>query len=176
MSVPDEVREELRALLAEKAEALGWSGLTWVDKSQKYEEWTRAKEVGDVLAKYMDRGQVRVYIKDTLMKNYTRSRLADDARPLRVLGVAPEVKPSATYRQPHGRRFEDGRVIGWGRAADWKTILMALHERAYCTPKAVPYGVVLLEATGRFGQEDVREMVGDAASRLGIERIIWLEA
>jgi hypothetical protein len=71
--------------------------------------------------------------------------------------------------------LDDGRVIGWGRAAEWKTILMALHERAFPLVDARPFGAVFLEATGRYGEKEVREMVNAAAEHLKVERLIWLE-
>jgi hypothetical protein len=52
---------------------------------------------------------------------------------------------------------------------------MALHERTYSASRR-PYGVVFFNSTGRYAQEDMRVMIEDAAKRLGISRIVWLEA
>jgi hypothetical protein len=91
----------------------------------------------------MDSGKVRVYIKDTLLKDYAGHRLADDVAPLRALGFSsPFAEAEETYVKPHGRRLLDGRIVCWGRAEDWKSILMALHERAYVRESARPHAAV----------------------------------
>jgi hypothetical protein len=144
-------------------------------KAKYYEDWTGDSNIGGVLGRYMDKGQVRVYIKDSLMKGYARSRLADPTRILRVLGVDSEVEQVESYVKPHGKRLADNRVICWGRAEAWKNILMATYERAYACQQAVPHAAVLLQAVGRFGQDATRRMVETAARKLGIEHIVWLD-
>lgn len=179
MRVPDDVRVGMRRKLWAVAEAVDWARLSWVEKSAHYEAWSRDPEVGGQLGHYMDQRQVRVYIKDTVMKGYGRSTLADPSGAMRVLGLlATGTVPAPTvvqeYQRPHGRRLSDGRVIAWGKAKDWKAILMSIHERAFEAKDGRPYGAVLSAAVGRFTEDDTRRLVTDAATRLGIERLVWL--
>ena len=175
MSVPDTTRTALREELWRQANELGWANLSPIQKSRQYQAWTKNPEIGGRLGRYMAQGQVRVYIKDTILKDYTRSRLADDERPFRVLGLPRTMHVVETYCKPHGRRLEDGRVICWGRADDWKTILMALHERTFGNSHSCPHAVVLLPSPGRFHEIHARTMVEDAATKLGIARVLWLD-
>ena len=175
MNVPDTTRNSLKAKLWEQADRLDWAMLSPTDKSRHYEVWTRDANIGGRLSRYMDQGQVRVYIKDTLLKDYMRWRLASLERPFRVLGIPESVSIAETYTKPHGRRLQDGRVICWGRAGDWKTILMALHERAFKNAATRPYAAVFLFSSGRFHEDHARQLVADAAEKLGIEKIIWLD-
>jgi hypothetical protein len=168
------VREALRQRLWETADRIGWMSLSPVVKSKSYEDWTRDPQVGGLLARYIDRGQVRVYLKDTLLKDYVREHLADESRPFRVLGITDAAAVEA-YIKPHGRRLGDGRVICWGRAEDWKSVLMAVHERTYAKGNARPFAAVLMQPTGRLHEDHVRELIEDAAKKLGIERIVWLD-
>ncbi len=175
MSIPDTVRKRLRDELWTRADTLDWLSLTNGEKSKYYELWTEDVEIGEVLSRYIDKGNVRVYLKDTLLKGYTRDRQGSDARPLQLLGITPEVPLVKRYTKPHGRRFADGQVVSWGRADDWKAILMSLFERTHGDPAAHLTGAVLTNAVGRYGEPRIRAMVEDAAARLGIERIIWLD-
>lgn len=175
MSVPDQVREELRGRLWGLADQIAWMNLSQTEKSKCYEDWTRDPRIGGVLARYIDKGHVRVYLKDTLLKDYTRNRLADSARPFRVLGIPASTEVLETYVKPHGRRLTDGRVVCWGRAEDWKLVLMAVHERAFVNRHGKAFGAVLLQASGRFQSKEIREVVDDAAKKLGIERLVWLD-
>jgi hypothetical protein len=176
MSVPDEVRERLKRRLWEEANRVGWATLSPVAKAKHYEDWTRHSEVGGVLTRYVDPGQVRVYIKDTLLKNYGLDRLADQARPFRVLGISENDEVAERYIKPHGRRLANGSVICWGRADDWKTVLMAVHERAFVRPGARPSAAVLFQASGRYHENHAREPIEDAARKLNIEKLVWLDA
>lgn len=173
MSVPETTRKSLRDRLWQQADKLGWAMLSPTEKSRHYETWTRHPEVGGRLSRYMDQGQVRVYIKDTLLKDYTRARLAGWEKPFRVLGICASANVVESYTKPHGRRFDDGGVVCWGRADDWKTVLMALHERTFDTD-AHPYAAVFLFSVGRYHDEQVRRLVEEAARKLGIKRVIWL--
>ena len=176
MSVPDATKTALKNKLWQQADDLEWVNLSPADKSQHYEAWTKDPGIGRRLGRYMGQGQVRVYIKDTLLKDYTRSRLANHERPFRVLGI-PEAAAfvAEMYDKPHGRRLEDGRLICWGRADNWKTILMALHERAFGNSNSYPHAAVFLYSVRRFHETDARVLVEDAALKLGIERVIWLD-
>lgn len=174
MSVPDHVRESLRARLWKEADAKQWTLLSPGAKSASYEAWTRDPQIGGVLARFIGVSDVRVYLKDTLLKDFARQKNADDKVILRVLGLKG-VASARCYIKPHGRRFADGRVVCWGRANAWKSVVMAAYERACGEKGAKPFGVVLTRSLGHYHQPSVRKMIEGAATKLGIERIVWLE-
>jgi hypothetical protein len=174
MSVPDNVRKTLRQQLWTLADELGWMNLPTTDKKKLYENWTGDQKYGGTLARYIDKGQVRVYLKDTIMKEYTRAAGADSSRPLRLLKLPADTTFAQTYIKPHGRRLNDGRIICWGRASDWKLVLMALHERSANHENTTPFAAILANATGRFAEPSVRRMIEDAATKLTIQKLLWV--
>jgi hypothetical protein len=173
MSVPNEVRKQLRKQLSAVADELGWMSLSTTEKRKLYEDWTRDPKYGGTLAKYIDKGQVRVYLKDTILKDYTRAAGADPSRPLRLLKISADAPVAQTYIKPHGRRLADGRVICWGRASDWKLVLMALHERSSNGQNVVPFAAILADATGKFAEPGIRRIVEDAATKLTVQKLLW---
>lgn len=173
MNVPQHIRDEIRDRLWAEADRLNWSTLRAPDKSRYYSIWTETKDLGGRLAVFMDPRQVRVYIKDTLLKSYAREAMADEARPYRVLGIAEGALALESYIKPHGRLLDDKRQIAWSRASEWKATLMALHERSFARGK--PHAAVFFESGARFATDSDRAVVTDAARKLGIERIIWLD-
>lgn len=175
MRVPSEVRTEIRQRLWEAADTLGWHTLTWVEKSPLYEGWTKDVSIGGVLSRYMDQRQVRVYIKDTLMKGYVRNRQNDLEHILRIVGLDSKPVVTELYQRPHGVCLDASLLLCWGSADEWKLILTAIHERGYEMPGSRLCAVVLLNALGRFHQLDTRAMVEDAAKKLLIERVCWVE-
>ena len=178
MRIPEQVRSGLRERLWAVADELDWSRLSWHEKSARYEAWTRDPKVGGLLSNYMDQRRIRLYIKDTVMKGYVRSRLADPKPVLLLLNIIGEGQdlPSfaEVYERPHGRRLVDGRVVVWSKAKDWKTALMVTHERAYTARGGSPYATVLFSAAGQFAETSFRSMAENAAAKLEIERVVWL--
>jgi hypothetical protein len=174
MGIPDNIKEEVRKRLWDEADRLEWSALSASDKTRYYSAWTETADIGGKLAAFMDARKVRVYIKDTLLKPYTRERSADEKPMFRILALPPDTKPVTTYIKPHGRRLFDGREIAWSRAAEWKATLMALHERAF-EHHGTPFAAVLFESATKHGEARSRATVEDAARKLGIERVVWLD-
>lgn len=175
MTVPAGVRDSIRKILWERAEDLRWQDLSSGEKSKYYESWTREEALGGVLSRYIDATHVRVYIKDTLLKDFTRTRMAEPRRPLKAIGINPdleEIEGIETFEKPYGVRLRDGRVVCWGRADAWKAILLAVHERAF--EKGEPYGAVLMSSP-RFHDLDARRVVESAARKLGIHKLDWLD-
>jgi hypothetical protein len=173
MNLPDSVRDLLRERMWRIADEINWLALGPTEKSQHYENWTKDPEVGGVLQRYMPVGQVRVYIKDSVLKDYPRARRADQEKPFRMLGFESNLGIERVFIKPHGRLLADGRIVCWGRAADWKTILMAVFERSFTTTEATPHAAILTESAEKFSENSVRAVVIEAARRLGVEKVIW---
>ena len=174
MSIPTAIRDEIKDMLWREADRLDWSSLSASAKSKYYTNWTETKEIGGRLAGFMDPRQVRVYIKDTLLKSYTRERFSDQGRVFRILRLPPDVAFSSPYIKPHGRLLQDGRQIAWSRATEWKAVLMALHERAF-RDGGSPCAAVLFEAGTKHMDMKSREVVESAARKLGIETLVWID-
>jgi len=173
MSVPASIRREIKERLWAEAGRLNWSALSAADKSRYYSVWTEAEGVGGRLGQYMDPRKVRVYIKDTLLKSYTREASSNPVRVFRVLGIEENAEITATFIKPHGCLLSDGRHIAWSKASDWKATLMALHERTF--EEGEPCAAVLAESAAKFGLASERAVVESAADKLGIKRLVWLD-
>jgi hypothetical protein len=175
MMLPDAIRDAMRDRLWRLADEMGWSSLGDSERSRCYEMWTKDQSIGGQLAHYMDPRKVRVYIKDSLLKPYERARLLENEGEIWcLLGVQQPEEFAETYIKPHGRRLGDGRIVCWGKSRDWKLVLMAVFERGRARQDSMPFGAILLES-GQTSEEKKRAIVRDAAKRLGIEEIIWID-
>jgi hypothetical protein len=175
MTIPTDIRDEIRKILWAAADKLDWSFLSDAGRSKYYEQWTRDPSIGGRLGHFMDPRQVRVYIKDSLLKPYERTRMSENEDKVwRTLGLPVPGIYAEAYIKPHGKRLLNGSVVCWGKSRDWKSILMTVFERSHSTPSAKPLGVVLVE-TGPTAQDGQRDLVKEAARRLGIEKVAWLE-
>lgn len=178
MSIPNNVREKLWSKMWGLADQIGWADLSLVDKNKYYLNWTRDPKIGGVIAQFIEKERVRVYLKDRIMKEYTRARKSDPTRAARIrdsLGIDESINAVKTYDKPPGQELVDGRVICWGKANNWKTILMALHERVYARRGIRPFAAVLTQASGRFQDSRTRSLVEDAARKLAVEKVVWLD-
>jgi hypothetical protein len=173
--IPSAIRDALRDKLWKQCDDLGWMSLQDTERARYYELWTRDASIGGQLAHVMDARKVRVYIKDSLVKPYVRARLSlNESEVWRLLGLSDSDRVIHVFIKPHGRRLADGRVISWGRSRDWKSILMAVFERGRVQKSFSSFGVVLLES-GKTEGDSSRNLVREAAQRLGIEKLAWLE-
>ncbi len=176
MKVPDETHRKIESKLWSAADSLSWPTMSDLQKSALYEEWIQDAEVGEVLSRYIRPGNVRVYIKDTIMKPYGRERIKEFPPILKLLNLPEDTKTVKNYIKPHGRRLADGKVICWGLSRDWKAILFAVFERAFVIRKAVPYSAVIMFPTGKCQQPEYRRMIDTAATKMGIEKLVWHDA
>ena len=175
MKIPDETCTRLKNRLWAVADKLNWPTLSDPQKSALYEDWMRDGDIGGILSRYIAPGNVRVYIKDTIMKPYGRERIKEPGPVLTALSIPLTVDVSETYIKPHGRRLADGRVICWGLSRDWKAIVLAVFERAYLGPSATAYAAVIMYPAGKCRQPVYRRMIEIAAEKMGIQHLVWYD-
>jgi hypothetical protein len=172
MKIPDDVRESVRQRIQQEADQLNWGTLSAIEKTSRYHIWARQSDIGGILIGYMNANEVHPYIKDALIKPYVRRKMGDPAMALSLLRLE-EAKPKRRFEKPPGVLLDDNRIIAWHDAKHWKTTVFAVYERARQIEGSTPFGVVLFEAEGRFAEKSFREMAKDAATRLGIEKLVW---
>jgi hypothetical protein len=177
MKLPARVKATVKERLWVSADDIGWPAFDVHQRTRQYGIWMSDPLIGGVLKDYMDPEKARAYLKDTLMKPYARARLsAEGMLVLRTLSIAAgEAGTSTRFERPHGLLLPGNRVVCWGKADDWKLVLMAVHERAHALA-AQPFSAVLLPPQTRFPDGGARAVVDSAARKLGIERLEWVES
>jgi hypothetical protein len=174
VNVPKDLRDRVKAELWRRADELEWDSLGSAEKAKHYGHWTESETIGRALSVHMDPRAVRVYIKDTLLKDYGRQKLNDhQALVLRLL-EREETEILRSHIKPHGLTLRDGSMVAWGRADDWKVVLGALFERAF-THGDGGRTIVLFKAAPRYLGKSARALVEDAATRLGIDKCVWFD-
>src|SRR5258708_2810085 len=113
MKIPDATFKTIKETMWGVADERDWPTLADTQKTALYEEWIRDESVGGVLSRYMDPGSIRVYIKDTIMKPYARTRIKDFPSIQKLLRLSDNARVVESYIKPHGRRLADGKVICW---------------------------------------------------------------
>lgn len=173
--LPPAIRDAIQSKLWAECDDLGWLALPYAERAAYYERWTKDSTIGGQLAHLMDPREVRVYIKDTLVKPYVRERLLDSESAVRdALGLSEADAIQDRFIKPHGQRLADGRVLCWGRSREWKSILLAVFERA-AEPQSSAFGAVLVES-GQTELPAKRALVRAAATKLEIPHIRWLDS
>ena len=176
MKVPEKVYSRIKHKLWDVADKCDWTTLTDIQKSALYEEWIRDEQVGEALSRFLSPANVRVYLKDTVMKAYAREKINDFSLIMKLFQLPENPGIAERYIKPHGRKLIDGKVICWGFARDWKTVLFAVYERAHLTSSCIPYAAVLMSSAGKHQQPSYRKLIENAANRLGIVHVKWYDA
>ena len=174
MNIPAAVKARLQDALWKEADKLQWEALGSAEKARQYTIWTDSSSVGGILSAYMDPRAVRVYIKDTLLKAYSRSKLSEHAALVLIICDKNNDDIAQSHIKPHGIMFNDRSFVAWGRADDWKSVLGTLFERAFVN-NGEPSVALLFRAVPRFTSDTSRAPVEAAASRLGVGRCVWFD-
>lgn len=174
MTVPDDVRESLRRIVSERARSARWPGLTQSARTQLLDAWTADPIIGGSLESFMARSKVRSYIKDVLLRTGTRVSVRDglETAMLRRASLSGH-RVKRRLAKPGGVILENGKVITWGRAQDWKALILTAFERDEqgLGPCAA---IVLTEAAGHMATPNIQKIVEDACRRLEVPAPIWL--
>jgi hypothetical protein len=174
VNIPASVKARLQEALWKEADKLQWEALGSVEKARQYKVWTDSSAIGGILSAYMDPRAVRVYIKDTLLKAYSRSKLSEHEDLVLRICEKLDIDVTQSYIKPHGIMFTDRSFVAWGRADDWKSVIGSLFERAYVNA-GDPSIAILFRAVPRFTTDTSRAPVKAAATRLGVRRCVWFD-
>lgn len=168
-----DIKEKVTRKIHKLADRHQWSRLSINARRKLYEEWTNDPEIGGALSQIIDANRVRVYLKDTVMKNYARTRRPELANLLNTLSI-PCGSVTKKYSKPSALLCDGSSLYTLTVAKEWKTSLMSAFERASEEGDMVRNTVFISEHTvGRFVDASYRALIEAAARRLDIE-VVWL--
>lgn len=161
-TLPRETREAVIRELYGQAEALGWESMTGRAKSAQYTRWVEDPTIGGELADYLTADDIRVWLKDGPLKEYTRALegVGSHARFTRkrfpppeamvrdALGSAWSIVSGSINEKPMNCRVTDGsvrRYLCWGKSQSFRDLLWAAVGQAVASPER-PVIVVAMRA------------------------------
>lgn len=171
--IPQNIKDDICTRVWAEADMVNWLRLGDVEKSRQYEKWMIDANVGEVIGQFLDQRNIRVYLKDSVMKPYGRERTKGVGAIFHVLNIPEGEVSRLEWIKPHGRLLYDQRCICWGPAKDWKSVLLSVYERAYRNPGAKPHAAVFLGPLGSMAQKSEQKLVATVAVKLGLEKIVW---
>lgn len=171
------IEAEIKQIVTERvrgiADRIDWQHLTIPEKNRYYVTWTNDPEIGGLLATIMDPGSVRVYLKDSIIKQYVRGKLPELDTLLRPLGFTYHTI-SRRFIKPIGILCDNRDLYTLAVAKEWKNAIMSAHERG-CGVAQLRRNIVFITdyTTGRFVDLDYQRLIEGAASRLGVQ-VRWV--
>lgn len=173
MAIPEETRQMVYERVWSKADSIGWNGLTITEKTEQYRNWAVSDEVGGVLSKYMDVERVHPYIKDSIIKAYSKSTSLSVDKALNLAGIQNDNHTVVEkFIKPFGVRLSGNDIILWGRAVDWKIVLLAMFEKTYGNDY-IPKCAILTNCFGKFDTTYFEGLINSAAAKFGIQSVIY---
>ncbi|MGW5703487.1 hypothetical protein [Amycolatopsis japonica] len=160
--VPKEVRDAVIEEIYRQVEQVDWEDLSDRDKSAHYARWVADANIGDVLADYYTADGMRVWLKDTPLKEYARA--VEDFGPFAkytkkrltpatefvpsILGSEWKQVPGSIREKPMHCLFSNGaqaRYVCWGKPRSFSILLWAAVNNAI-NSSTRPLIVVFLRA------------------------------
>jgi hypothetical protein len=158
--VPKEVRDSVIREIYQQAEQVDWEDISDREKSAHYANWVADAKIGDKLADYYTADGMRVWLKDTPLKEYARA--IEDFGPFAkyttkrltppdefippILGSRWTVVPGSISEKPMHCLFTDGtqeRYVCWGKPRSFSILLWAAVNNVVTSPTC-PLMVVYL--------------------------------
>jgi len=156
--------------LADKAD---WQHLTIDQRRLLYEEWTKDPKIGGLLKKMIEPERVRVYLKDTIMGNYSRSKRINIRDLLRSMSI-PCRSITKEFVKPQAVICDEVHLFTISDAKDWKVSLLNSFERARERPRTKTNKLFLVNHTSsKFVDIEYRRLIEEAGIRLIVE-IVWV--
>ena len=164
-----EIKERVTKRVREMADALDWLHLNIPQRTQHYDAWTEDAGIGGLLAQVMDPSKVRVYLKDTVMGKDTHPRRPQLAILLVNMGIKCD-QITREFVKPQGVLCNGTHLYTMTVAEEWKGALLIFFERGK-EIKRLKRNVVYItdHTTGRFVDKIYRDLIDEAARRLGIK-------
>lgn len=152
-------REAVVRKLYRDALALDWLHLPDAKHSEQYRKWIEDPEVGKVLGKTFDAGEIRVWLKDVPMKEFARALAGEgdfahclDVHPYKVSNIVKaalgegwsEIPDTVGIKPMHcvAQKGSEQRWLCWNRARYFKDLLWSALERWEKAPETSPLIVV----------------------------------
>ncbi|MEG3923331.1 hypothetical protein [Microcoleus sp. T3_D1] len=168
-----EIKKDVMRRVHKIADEADWRHLTINQRTLYYKNWTSNPEIGGRLSQIMELERVRVYLKDTVMKSYSRTQRLD-IRTLIASMSLPCEYVTQKFIKPQGLLCNGTDLYTLTVAKEWKTALLSAFERGYELKNLNRNTVFIIEhTTSRFVDQSYRDMIATAAERLTID-IHWV--
>jgi hypothetical protein len=168
-----DMKQTVARRLYDIADKIDWTHLTIPQRQKYYEIWTNDPQIGGVLRQVMEVSRIRVYLKDTIMRTYSRQQ-----RPT-ILTLLSSMSISCNhivreYVKPQAILCDKNKLYTLAAAKEWKIAIMSAFERG-CEVRTTSKNIVFFNdhVTGRFVDKEYKDLIEAAAKRLDIE-VQWL--
>jgi len=166
-------REEVKKRVYALADEVDWMHLNIDQRRRYYEEWTESPDIGGLLREIMSDGRIRVYIKDSIIGSYCRSKRLG----IRDLLISTSIGCGVItkeYVKPQAILCDGKFLYTLINAKDWKVSLINSFERGQ-EVRGIKRNLMFIteHTSGRFVDYSYRSIIGTAAKRLGVE-IEWV--
>lgn len=167
-----EVRRTVARRVHEIANASDWAHLNITERKAFYEKWTADNNIGGMLRQIMPASRIRVYLKDTIIRDYTRALRPSLEGMLKNKNI--DCGATKQFNKPKAILCDKKALYTLAAALEWKGALLSAFERAH-EARALEINKVFFiqHSRDRFVDSSYRAMIEDAARKLGIS-IEWV--
>ncbi len=168
-----EIKRKITKQVHKMADEADWLHLNIPERQRHYEAWTADPQIGGQLSQVMPANRVRVYLKDTVLKQYSKTRRTPIIQLLNTMGTECQ-RVTHKFQKPEAILCDGSRLFTLAAAKDWRNALTSAFERAYELDSKQENVLILTDHTaGRFVDLSYRKVIEDAATRLEVS-VIWL--
>ncbi|MGX9688519.1 hypothetical protein ACTQ9L_15415 [Deinococcus wulumuqiensis] len=168
------VKEEVTKRIHALADKLDWCHLNIPQKTKHYEEWAVDPELGGKIAAIMGQEKVHMFIKDTVMRAYRRSKRLPLEQLLKNMGIQ-HGSLIRSYEKPHALLYDHSHLYTLTVAKEWRMAMLSAYERAAQASEKVEQNRLFItdHRVDRFVDQSYRNLIEAAGKRLDVE-VYWV--
>lgn len=173
LELPDDPRKDIIRRVREMADKADWCHLKIPEKSALYRQWVNDPTIGGELARLDGPDSVRVFLKDTVIKQYLKEKRPVLKDLLKQMGLDCK-HVTTTYEKPEALLCDDGRLYTLAVAKEWRVAIFSAFERAHDRGKVTENLVFFTDHdVDRYTDRSYKTMIEHGAEKLDV-KIHWI--
>jgi len=130
LKLPENPRQEIVRRVREMADKADWCHLKIHERSALYRQWCNDPTIGGELAKLGGPDSVRVFLKDTVIKQYLKEKRPVLKDLLKQMGLECK-RVTREYEKPEAQLCDNRRLYTLAVAKEWRVAIFSAFERAH---------------------------------------------
>lgn len=169
-AIKGDVTKRIHAL----ADDLDWCHLSIPQKTRLYETWATDPTLGGQIAAVIGQEKVHMFIKDTVMRAYRRSKRTPLDLLLKNMGINHEYL-IRSYEKPYALLYDHTHLYTLTVAKEWRMAMLSAYERAAMASEGVERNLMLVtdHRVDRFLDQSYKQLIQAAGERLDVE-VHWV--
>jgi len=173
LELPGNPRQDIIKRVRELADKADWYHLKIHERSALYAQWVNDPTIGGELAKTEGAERVRIFLKDTVIKQYMREKRPKLRYLLKQMSLDCRYV-TREFEKPVALLCDSKRLYTLALAKEWRVAILSAYERAHGVTGLVENLVFFTDHdVDRYTDRSYKALIESAAEKLDV-KVHWI--